>query len=189
MRPAGYGTRMDDSHSLAERRARDPRSACSVVVIDPDDGARRQVELAACAADDLRFAGSAETAVAGAELVEHEQPDIVVLQLDLADIDGLDLVPLIRRLAPSSRIHVRTHSVDRLRIAGAIEAGAAGYLQQALATEDLQQVLEAAARDIHRLRRLGDESWLKRRRGAPVRTPGARRAGDPTRRMASRHGR
>jgi DNA-binding NarL/FixJ family response regulator len=56
------------------------------------------------------------------------QPDLVLLDLSMPEMDGLTALPLIRDVSPASEIVVLTASEDEDNLLGAIRAGAAGYL-------------------------------------------------------------
>ena len=55
-------------------------------------------------------------------------PDILILDLGLPGMDGLDAIPLIRKAAPETRILVLTVFDNKARVFQALGAGAAGYL-------------------------------------------------------------
>ena len=56
------------------------------------------------------------------------QPDVVLLDLSMQGMGGLQALPLIRRAAPSSEVVVLTASGTEDNLLAAIRAGAAGYL-------------------------------------------------------------
>jgi DNA-binding NarL/FixJ family response regulator len=56
------------------------------------------------------------------------QPDLVLLDLSMPDMDGLAALPRIRDAAPDAEVVVLTASEDEGNLLGAIRAGAAGYL-------------------------------------------------------------
>ena len=70
----------------------------------------------------------------GAEAVaeaEAEQPDVIVLDLAMPVMDGLEAIPLLRRVAPTSRV-VALSSFGAAQMAGqALDAGAAAYVEKA----------------------------------------------------------
>ena len=66
-----------------------------------------------------------EGAVAAAERL---QPDVVLLDLSMPGMGGLQALPLIRRAAPSTEVVVLTASGTEENLLAAIRGGAAGYL-------------------------------------------------------------
>ena len=70
-------------------------------------------------------ASGGEEAIA---IARELQPDLVLLDLSMPEMDGLTALPLIRDVSPASEIVVLTASEDEDNLLGAIRAGAAGYL-------------------------------------------------------------
>lgn len=76
-------------------------------------------------------------------LVREHRPDLVLLDLNLPDIGGLELLRRLRAEAPAPRILVFTMHADPVFAARALEAGAAGYVSK---TAEPDELLEAVAR-------------------------------------------
>lgn len=72
-------------------------------------------------------------------VLEQVLPSMVLLDLDLGSVDGVQLIPGI--LAIGARVVVVTGVTDRLRLARAMEAGAAGWVSKARPFEDLLEAL------------------------------------------------
>jgi DNA-binding NarL/FixJ family response regulator len=70
-------------------------------------------------------AGSGEEAIARAGELE---PDIVLLDLSMPEMSGLEALPRVRQAAPGAEVVVLTASEDEDSLLGAIRGGAAGYL-------------------------------------------------------------
>ena len=94
------------------------------------------VELVAVAAD-------------GAEALEaarRERPDVVVMDLEMPRLDGIEATRRIVAELPGTAVLVLTSFSDRPRILGALEAGAVGYLLKDAASDDVAEGIRAAAR-------------------------------------------
>ena len=74
----------------------------TILVIDDDDQARMLFQLA------LTEAGYrvliAENGKHGLRLVEHQEVDLMLVDILMPDMDGLELIPLLRRMQPASKI-------------------------------------------------------------------------------------
>lgn len=80
-------------------------------------------------------------------MAEHEQPDVVLLDLDLGPLGG-DGSILIEPLALSgTRVIVVSGVTDRVRLAGCLESGAYGLLSKEEPLDHLVQVVRRAAAD------------------------------------------
>jgi DNA-binding NarL/FixJ family response regulator len=100
-------------------------------------GSAQDMEVAA-------VAGSGAEAVIAA--AEHE-PDVVLMDLSMPGIDGVDTTAMIREARPATRVVVLTSFSDRERILSALDAGAIGYLLKDAEPADLLAGIRAAARD------------------------------------------
>ncbi len=96
--------------------------------------------------DDVELVGTASD---GAEAVERSRalpPDVVLMDLDLPRLDGLEATRRILADRPGAAVLVLTAFSDRPRIPGALEAGACGYLLKDVASEEVAEGIRAAAR-------------------------------------------
>jgi DNA-binding NarL/FixJ family response regulator len=83
-------------------------------------------------------AGSAEQAL---RLVEQQQPDVLLLDLELPGIDGVTAIPMLSAIAPALRIIVFSAYGGGERLLGAIKAGARGYLLKGASGEELARAI------------------------------------------------
>lgn len=84
-----------------------------------------------------------ERAIAQAESL---QPDLVLLDLTMPEMDGLTALPLIREHAPTCEVVVLTASDDETSLLAAIRAGASGYLLKTEPPEQIATFLRGVAR-------------------------------------------
>src|SRR5207302_3146348 len=93
--------------------------------------------------DVVGVAGDGEEAVrVAAEL----QPDVILMDLAMPGMDGVEATGRIRANDPDAKIVVLTSFSDRERILDALDAGAVGYLLKDAEPEELLRGIEAAAR-------------------------------------------
>ena len=97
---------------------------------------REGIELVGAAAD-----GGQAVALA-AEL----RPDVVLMDLEMPVLDGIEATERIRSAQPDVAIVVLTSFSDRERILRALDAGAAGYLLKDAEPAELERAVRAAAR-------------------------------------------
>jgi DNA-binding NarL/FixJ family response regulator len=77
---------------------------------------------------DYEVVGTASSAEEGIPLAESAQPDVILLDLELPGISGVDAIPQFLRVVPGVRIIVFTGFDSDERVFGAIRSGAKGYL-------------------------------------------------------------
>lgn len=85
---------------------------------------------------DFEVIGEAGNGRETVELVEQLQPDVVLLDLDMPVMDGLEALRLIMRNRPDTKIIVFTVFDSDERILAAVQAGARGYLLKGDAPRD-----------------------------------------------------
>ena len=101
--------------------------------------------LVAVLEDDRDFqvvgmAGSAEEGVASAETA---RPDVVLLDLEMPGMNGIDAIPKLRATAAHPRVIVLTAYDTEERVLGAVRAGAGGYLLKGAAASEIAHAIRA----------------------------------------------
>jgi NarL family two-component system response regulator LiaR len=95
--------------------------------------------------DDVEVVGEAADGAEAVELVARTEPDVVLLDLVMPRLDGIEAIRHIRARCPATRILVLTSFADDRTVLPAVRAGAAGYL-----LKDVQPAeLVAAIRTVH----------------------------------------
>jgi two-component system, NarL family, response regulator LiaR len=87
-------------------------------------------------------AGNGEEAVAMARRLE---PDVVLMDLLMPVMSGIEATGEIRRVLPSTEVVALTSVLEDASVAGAIRAGAIGYLLKNTEADELRRALKAAA--------------------------------------------
>jgi DNA-binding NarL/FixJ family response regulator len=94
---------------------------------------------------DVRVVGEAGDAAAGVERVTELQPDIVLLDLSMPGLDGLEAIPLLQDAAPGIGIIVFSgFAADRMR-EPAISLGADRYLEKGEPLEVIRHTVREVA--------------------------------------------
>src|ERR671936_365416 len=118
--------------------------------------------------------GQAADGTEAIELASRLEPDVILLDLSMPGLDGLDALPRLREAAPSCEVVVLTASGTEENLLAAIRGGAAGYLLKSEPPGRIAEFLRGVAQGEAALsgeiaRRLLDE----------VRNGGGRRSGVP----------
>ena len=93
----------------------------------------------------LEVVGTARNGVDAVELCGSLQPDVVLLDLGLPDIDGIAVTKQIRQRWPAIEVLIFTIFDDEARVLDAVRAGASGYLLKGAPAERIVEAL----RDVH----------------------------------------
>lgn len=119
--------------------------AITVLVVD-DHALVRAAVRQALASPDIEVVAEAASAEEALELALEVQPEVVLLDLDLPAMNGLELLREIRPRLPGSRIIVLSASTARRDIVAALRRGADGYLGKDLSPGALQRTLRGVRR-------------------------------------------
>ncbi len=92
----------------------------------------------------IQIVGEAANGREAIEVALSEQPDVVLLDLVMPELDGVRAIPKIREGSPGSRILVLTSFSEDDKILPAIQAGAHGYLLKDIAPQALAQAIRGA---------------------------------------------
>jgi DNA-binding NarL/FixJ family response regulator len=117
----------------------------SVVVVEDDRTLRQQIVDILGTASDIRCIGAFASAEEALKAIPMKAPDVVLMDIKLPGMSGIDCVAKLKRMLPSLQIIMVTIFEDSERIFRALKAGASGYLVKSRPPE---QLLEAI-RDVH----------------------------------------
>ncbi len=96
-------------------------------------GVRQLVELE----DDMEVTGEASNGQDAIALVQQQEPDLVLLDLSMKGMDGIETLQAMRDAGITCRIVVFTVSDDRKDVVAALKAGADGYLLKDMEPDEL----------------------------------------------------
>jgi DNA-binding NarL/FixJ family response regulator len=118
--------------------------APSILLVD-DHPLTREGLAALLAGHGFDVVGQASDGREAIDLVGELQPDVVLLDLSMPELDGLEALPRLRAEAPDCEVVVLTASGDEDNLLAAIRGGAAGYLLKTEPPERLVDFLHGAA--------------------------------------------
>jgi DNA-binding NarL/FixJ family response regulator len=90
---------------------------------------------------EFEVAGEASDGLEALDLVQRAQPDIVLMDVNMPRMDGIQAVHALRSQRSNVRILMLTISQDDGDLLGAIQAGADGYLLKSTEPEDLRRAI------------------------------------------------
>jgi DNA-binding NarL/FixJ family response regulator len=96
--------------------------------------------------DDVELLETVADGSAAVVAAEHRHPDLILMDLEMPVMDGIEATRRILSGNPQTRIVVLTSFADRRRIFAALEAGACGYLLKDAEPEELMRGIRAAVR-------------------------------------------
>jgi two-component system, NarL family, nitrate/nitrite response regulator NarL len=94
---------------------------------------------------DMELIGAANDLESARHLLNKVSADIVLIEVQLPDGDGFDLITLIRQASPETRIVILTTTLDDTTILRALHHEVDGYLTKACSLDELLSTLRAVA--------------------------------------------
>ncbi len=121
-------------------------SATSIRVLVVDDHAMVRSGLSAflLSNEDLELAGEASNGEEAVRLCNQLKPDVVLMDLVMPVMDGVEATQTILRSSPQTRIIALTSYRDEELVRRALEAGAISYLLKNVSAEELARAIRAA---------------------------------------------
>lgn len=117
------------------------------VLIADDHGVLRDgLGRVITAQPDMDLVGTAANGADAVELCAETAPDVVLMDLEMPVMDGIEATRAICSANPDTTVLVLTSFLDRHRITRALDAGAAGYLLKDASADEVVNGIRAAAR-------------------------------------------
>ncbi len=115
-----------------------------VLIVDDNDATRSGLAVFLEAFDDLKLVGQATNGLTALQLCEQVQPDVVLMDLVMPEMDGIAATRAIRRSFPGIQVVVLTGLGNRELATGALRAGAAAFLLKNTSIDELANAIRAA---------------------------------------------
>ncbi|MBF4633385.1 response regulator transcription factor [Agreia pratensis] len=120
-------------------------SRIRVLIVDDQALIRKGIAMVLGATDDLEVVGEASDGLEAVSLAATLVPDIVLMDVQMPRMDGIDATRKITAVGPASRVIVlTTFDVDAYAFGG-LDAGASGFLLKDSSSEDILAAVRAVA--------------------------------------------
>ena len=133
-----------DSPSGSENRI-------SVLVVDDHQVVRQGLRTFLELQPDIRVVGEAGDGETAVELVRQLQPDVVLMDLVMPQLDGIAATRQVKALGGQTKVIALTSFTEDDKVFPAIQAGASSYLLKDVSPEELVEAIRAAHRGEARL--------------------------------------
>jgi len=121
-------------------------SSIRVLVVDDHNLFRRGLIALLSRSPGLDIVGEAADAGQALRRAKELQPDLILLDVDMPGVRGIDALPALREAATKARILMLTVSEDEHDLTTALRAGAAGYLLKSIDGDDLAAAIARVMR-------------------------------------------
>jgi two-component system response regulator DevR len=117
-----------------------------LLIIDDHEMVREGLKAMLVAEPDFEIVGDAANAEQALELIERLHPDVVLLDIRLPGVSGIDLCSSVTSLYPQTAVIILTTFAEDGLVAECIQAGARGFIVKDIERFDLKRSIRAVAR-------------------------------------------
>lgn len=116
-----------------------------VVLADDQRLVRESLSTLLGLVDGIELVGAASDGEEALELTAEHEPDVVLMDLRMPRLDGIEATRILRERHPGVRVIALTTYADDESVLGALRAGARGYLTKDASSEDIRAALLTVA--------------------------------------------
>ena len=117
-----------------------------MLIIDDHEMVREGLKAILLSEPDFAIVGDAANAEQALELIERLRPDIVLLDVRLPGVSGIEVCRIVTERYPETWVIILTTFTDENLIAQCIQAGARGFIVKDIERFDLKRAIRAVAR-------------------------------------------
>ncbi len=115
-----------------------------VMIVDDHAVVRSGLKAFLMVFDDLELVGEASSGQEAIHLIERAQPDVILMDLIMPDMDGAATTKAIRGRWPQVQVVALTSFREDELVKSALQAGAIGYLLKNVGADDLAEAIRSA---------------------------------------------
>lgn len=117
-----------------------------VLIADDQELIRQSLSFVLDAQADIAMVGTASNGREAIELVRKEKPDVVLMDIRMPEVDGVECTRLIKTAHPQIKVIILTTFDDDEYVFGALRYGASGYLLKGVSVEELANAVREVGR-------------------------------------------
>lgn len=116
-----------------------------ILLVDDHTVVRSGLSAVLSVQEDFKVAGEAGDGGEAVQLCERLQPDIILMDLLMPKMDGVEATRIIKQRWPQTKVIALTSFKEKEYVEGALKAGACGYLLKNVSADDLVNAVRRAA--------------------------------------------
>ena len=116
-----------------------------IMLVDDHNVVRSGLSTFLRAFDDLELVGEAKNGLEAVNLCRHKKPDVILMDLMMPEMDGIDATREILKECPDIKIIAMTSFEEEALVQGVLAAGAISYLLKNVTADELVTAIRAAS--------------------------------------------
>jgi DNA-binding NarL/FixJ family response regulator len=117
----------------------------TTLIVDDHEVVREGLRLSLSRAPNIRVVGEASDGASGVELAERRKPDVVIMDVRMPGMDGLEATRLLAERVPECKVLIFTAFSERSLLTRGLESGAKGYILKEAPHSTLVRAIEKVA--------------------------------------------
>jgi DNA-binding NarL/FixJ family response regulator len=117
----------------------------TALIVDDHEVVREGLRLSLSRAPHIRVVGEASDGASAVELADRRKPDVVIMDVRMPGMDGLEATKLLNEKVPGSKVLIFTAYSERSLLGRALDSGALGYILKEAPHETLVRAIEKVA--------------------------------------------
>ena len=138
---------MSDARGSVEEVSVTETGRIRVLLVDDHGVVRRGLRGYLELLDDIEVVGEAENGLRAIEAVDELEPDVVLMDLVMPQLDGIGAIGRIKAAQPDVQIVALTSFIEEEKVTAALEAGASGFILKDADADDVAKAIRAAHND------------------------------------------
>ncbi|MFZ6021165.1 MAG: response regulator [Chloroflexota bacterium] len=124
----------------------EPHNPITVIIVDDHAVVRQGLIAFLQTQDDIEVIGEAENGVQLLELLPHSVPDVLLMDLIMPDMDGVEATRRVKTISPHTQVIIFTSYYKDEHIFPAVRAGALSYILKDSKPDELADAIRKASR-------------------------------------------
>ncbi len=130
------------------------KSQITILLVDDIPETRENIKKLLAFEPDFKVIGTAGTGREGVEFAKEHQPDIIIMDINMPDMDGLQATGHIKRLVPACSVIIMSVQNDSDYMRRAMLAGARDFLTKPINMDELYNTIRAVYKSTEEQRRI-----------------------------------
>jgi DNA-binding NarL/FixJ family response regulator len=136
--------------TVTEPASTEPAAPIRVLIVDDHSVVRMGLRMFFDLQADIEVVGEAADGSEGVAMARRLEPDVVLMDLLMPNMDGITAIGRIKAERPETEIVTMTSFIEEEKVTSALEAGASGYVLKDAEAEEVAAAVRAAfAGEVH----------------------------------------